>query len=189
MPLDLRDIRLAQQLSTTEPLYFTDIIDRYFSDIYRICYVRLGNREESEDVVQEIFIRIYRSFNTFKPGRQIWPWIYTITINYLKTHYARLQRLDNLQERITQNYQQHQEDPAELMVQREMREEMWRAVQSLPPKLKNVVKLHYIDNMSILDISEKLGLSRENVKIRLHRARKNIKGLLEHTEKPLKLKK
>jgi len=188
MPQDLTCMQLAHQQSVTETLSFTDIVDRYRGDLYRICYLRLGNREESEDAVQEIFLRVYRSFNTFKPGKELWPWMYTIAVNYLRTHYARLRRLDTLQERATLNYQQHQEDPTELIEQREMQEEVRYAFQTLPPKLKKVVKLYYMDNMSILDISEILGISRENVKVRLHRARNSLRELLGYAEKRVLIK-
>ena len=158
---------------------FGKIMRRYNSSIFRICLSHLGGREEAEDAVQEIFLRAYRSLNTFRLDKRFWTWLYSIAMNHLKTHYSRLKRLDDLKERAGQNIKFHQSDPVGLFVQQETRQEIQQAVELLPSDFKKVVNLYYEKEMSVSDISRTIGISRENVKIKLYRAQNRLKEIIE----------
>lgn len=179
------DIGIVRDILNENPASFRELVARYHSSIFRICFSRLGNREEAEDAVQEIFLRVYRSINTFKLDRRFWTWVYSIAMNYLKTHYSRLQRLDFLKERAKQNLQNGQNNPADLVEKKETRDRIKQAVEALPSDLKEVVILYYMNDMSVSDISEVLHISRENVKIKLYRARNRLKEILKNYIKGL----
>jgi RNA polymerase sigma-70 factor (ECF subfamily) len=160
-------------------VFFKTITELYYSDILKICFSRLCKREEAEDAVQEIFLRVYRSLNSYNRDKSFWNWLYTITINYLKTHYHGLQRLEELKERARQNVRSSKLDPAVFLERREMNNKIKQAIDSLPKQFKKVIILFYIENMRVSEISESLGISRENVKIQLYRARNMLKEILE----------
>ncbi len=103
----------------------------------------------------------------------------SIAMNHLKTHYSRLKRLDDLKERAGQNIKFHQSDPVGLFVQQETRQEIQQAVELLPSDFKKVVNLYYEKEMSVSDISRTIGISRENVKIKLYRAQNRLKEIIE----------
>ncbi len=176
---DKEDIRIVEDILNGNTASFGKIMRRYKSSIFRICLSHLGGREEAEDAVQEIFLRAYRSLNTFRLDKRFWTWLYSIAMNHLKTHYSRLKRLDDLKERVGQNIKFHQNDLADLLVQQETRQEIQKAVELLSPDFKEVVNLYYEKEMSVLDISRTVGISRENVKVKLYRARNRLKETLE----------
>ena len=159
--------------------FFRQITARYYDDILRICLSRLGRREEAEDAAQEIFLRVYRSISSYDRGKSFWNWIYTITINYLKTHFSGLKWLVDLKERAKQNIGSSIQDPTDFLEQQETNKKISQAVDSLPKQFKKVITLYYTENMRVTEISESLHISRENVKVQLFRARNLLKETLK----------
>jgi RNA polymerase sigma-70 factor (ECF subfamily) len=160
-------------------LFFRTVTDIYYGDIFKICLSRLNRREEAEDAVQEIFLRVYRSINSYDREKSFWNWLYTITMNYLKTHYHGLKRLEDLKERARQNIRSSRLDPADYVEQRERDNKINQAIGSLPRQFKKVIILFYVENMRVSEISESLNISRDNVKVQLYRARNMLKEILE----------
>ncbi len=176
-----RDVEIFQKKLDENEIFFRQITARYYDDVLRICLSRLGKREEAEDVVQEIFLRVYRSIDSYDREKSFWNWLYTITINYLKTHFSGLKRLVELQERARQNIKSSKQDPADFLDQQETNKKIMQAIDSLPKQFKKVIILFYMENIRITEISESLNISRENVKIQLYRARNLLKeSLKEH---------
>ena len=177
---DAEDIRIVEDVRTGRTASFRDIVERYNRSILKICYSQLGSREEAEDASQEIFMRAYRSLSAFRSDKRFWTWLYSITMNHLRTHYSKLKRQEVLKERAGRNLQFYKNDPLDLFLKQEMRQKIQTAVALLPANLKEVVTLYYIEDMGVSDISRALGLTRENVKIKLYRARNRLKESLEH---------
>lgn len=173
-------IQIVRDVLKEKPSSFREIVERYHSSIFRVCLSHLGSLEEAEDAVQEIFLRVYRSISTLKHNSRLWAWLYSITMNHLKTQYSRLRRLDYLNERTEHNLRFYQNDPAVLVEQKETCNRIQQAVAALPSNLKEVVILYYMKDMSVTDISEALGITRENVKSKLYRARKRLKEILKN---------
>ena len=179
-PILLRkDVEISPNKCVEDEHLFRQITARYYDDILRICLSRLGRREEAEDATQEIFLRVYRSINSYDRGKSFWNWIYTITINYLKTHFSGLKRLGDLKERARQNIGSSIQDPTDFLEQQETNKKISQAVDSLPKQFKKVITLYYRENMRVTEISESLNISRENVKVQLFRARNLLKETLK----------
>jgi RNA polymerase sigma-70 factor (ECF subfamily) len=174
-----KDVEIFQNKLDESEIFFRQITARYYNDILRICICRLGRREEAEDAAQEIFLRVYRSINSYDHNKSFWNWIYTITINHLKTHFSSLKRLIELKERARQNIESSTQDPTDFLEQRETCKKISQAIDSLPQQFKKVIILFYMENMRVTEISESLDISRENVKIQLYRARNLLKETLK----------
>ena len=67
---------------------FRILVDRYSDRLYRFCATRLGDADEAEDAVQDVFIRAYRSLSSFDPARGFAPWLFAIAANRVKSRYA-----------------------------------------------------------------------------------------------------
>lgn len=159
------------------------IVRAYQDQIYRICASYLKNSDEAEDAVQEVFYRSYRSLSSFSLDRDFRAWIISITFNYLKTRYRVLHRERNLTDRIRRldpRARQTEEDVADGVERRESEEAVRNAVKVLPHSLREATILYYFEHMSVAEIGEALGVGRENVKSRLHRARKKMRELLSN---------
>ncbi|MDA3852104.1 MAG: sigma-70 family RNA polymerase sigma factor [Spirochaetaceae bacterium] len=65
----------------------------YGHQIFSLALSYLGNKEDAEDCVQEIFLRIYKNLPSYKLGHRVFPWIYTISVNTLKNYLRKLKRI------------------------------------------------------------------------------------------------
>jgi RNA polymerase sigma-70 factor (ECF subfamily) len=163
---------------------FKAVIDRYYQDVLRICISRLESREDAEDAVQEIFFRAYRSYHTYDPRKKIWTWLYTITLNHLKTCRARSRRKKMMDYACEPGPSGHVRDPEKKLEYCEFCEWVRNEVAALPDKLRQVIILYYGEDLNTAEIAQCLGISRSNVKVRLHRARETIRQSLDNREGP-----
>lgn len=158
---------------------FRKMVEKYQNTIYRLCRSYLSNHEEAEDATQDIFLRAYKSLHKFNLEKRFINWLYTIAMNNLKTRYSRILRFKEKKELLQQQPTPASETPETLIEQKESMEEIRHIVRLLPANLKEIVILYYYEEMSVNQMSDVLGISRENVKSRLFRARKKIRGNLE----------
>jgi RNA polymerase sigma factor (sigma-70 family) len=158
---------------------FRNIVEKYQPIVLRLCRSYMKNIEEAEDAAQEIFLRAYKSLSNFKLDKKFLNWLYTIAVNHLKSRYAKIRRFEEHKEMVRNEPVKEQQTPEELNVREELRKEIRNTIDSLPGNLKEVTVLYYLEEMDVQDITEILGISRENVKSRLFRARKKMRVFLE----------
>ncbi len=167
---------------------FRIIIKAYEKPLYKMAFSFLKKSEEAEDALQEIFIKVYQSLDSFKLGYKFTPWIYAVAMNELRQIYRKKKKSFSnensnfSQESISTNSHSEYTDPVESLEREEKREKVLKAIDSLKENLREVIVLYYLNDMSVEDISEILNIGRENVKSRLHRARKKLKKMLNEVQ-------
>lgn len=176
---DLEIIHLVLQGETQE---FRKIIGKYHEMIFLLCRSFLKNTEEAEDAAQEIFLRAFKSIGTFKLEKRFGTWLYTIGVNYLKKLYSKIKRFPNQTELETEQTASEVRGPEELSERRERKREIREAVQTLPGNIRTATILYYLEEKSVEEVSEIMEISKENVKSRLHRARKKLRNILEKSQ-------
>lgn len=176
---DLEIIHLVLRGNTEE---FRKLIEKYHDMIFRLCRSFLKNTEEAEDAAQEIFIRAFKSIGTFQLEKRFGTWLYAIGVNYLKKRYAKIKRFPEPTEIKTDLAAADSPGPDEIIELNEQRREIREAVQSLPENIRSVTILYYLEEKSVEEITELMEIGRENVKSRLHRARKKLRKLLVKTQ-------
>ena len=72
---------LTDNIKLNKDNVFEDIVEEYSNSIIRLCYLQTGDLNESEDLAQEVFLKIYKNLDRFKGNSSIYTWIYKITIN------------------------------------------------------------------------------------------------------------
>jgi RNA polymerase sigma-70 factor, ECF subfamily len=147
-----------------------ELMDMYGEEIKRLIYSYVKNWATTDDIVQEVYLKIYLKLYTFKGEASLKTWVYKIAINkckdYLRSwHYLRLVMTDKI---IENNESCSIED--ELMW-KDTKSELIEKVMALPVKYREVIVLFYIKEFSLLEISELLQINVETVKTRLRRAR------------------
>lgn len=159
---------------------FRLIVDRYRGLVYRLAAASLGNREDAEEAAQEIFLRAYRSLRSFRLGSRFLPWLYSIATNHLKTAAVRVHRVrDRLVHGVEDTLAAEPAgDPQATAAKAQALEEIRAAVSALPAPVREVVRLYYFEAMSVDQVSEALGIGRENVKSRLLRGRRKLGAAL-----------
>lgn len=158
---------------------FTGIVRRYQKPMMRLALSYLKINEAAEDAVQEIFVKAYRSLPSFSLGKKFKPWLYAIAVNHLKSSYRNRMRRIIIREKEALLSPPDYKDPQETILSRETRKEMLLAVHRLPPDLKDATLLYYMENLSVSETAEILGIGAENVKSRLFRARKKLRDFFD----------
>jgi RNA polymerase sigma-70 factor (ECF subfamily) len=138
----------------------------------------LGNAQESEDAVQEVFLRAYRRMDSYDPGRRFVTWLLTISSNYCIDRLRRRRMswltLDDVAFWLTSA----DAGPERSAIEGERQRYVQQALQRLPEGYRSVTVLRYWNDLSYLEIAEALSLTEATVKTRLHRARKMLRDVL-----------
>lgn len=142
-------------------------IRRYGDTVYRVAYNFVKAHEDSEDIVQETFLKLYRSDKRFDSEEHIKAWLIRVAANLAKNHIKSpaQSRRTELDENIP-------------MPEAEDRE-LHAALQDLPEKYGIVIYLHYFEGYGTREIASMLKLTESNVKARLKRGREKLKAFLE----------
>lgn len=173
------DLQIVSSVLQGDNESFQIVVEKYYSTIFRLSRSYMHSVEEAEDVTQEVFLRAFRSLHRFKLEKQFSNWLYTIAVNYLKTRYSKILRLKDKTEQLQQEPGKSRAGPEEITEKKEQQREILSAIEQLPTKLKVPVMLYYIEEENVKNISAVLSISEENVKSRLHRARKKLREILE----------
>ncbi|WP_455383585.1 RNA polymerase sigma factor [Salinispira pacifica] len=159
---------------------FRHIVTRYEGLVFRLALSRLRDREVAADATQEIFLRVFRFLPRFRRGSTFLPWLYTIALNYLRTVQGRRGRIRSREAPLDAERAQadRYRDPSQLAAEAEEVAQVRAAVARLPAKLRDVASLYYLDELSVDETAKLIGISTENAKSRLHRARARLRTLL-----------
>ncbi len=182
MPDDI--IELVAEARDGNDRAFEEIVRRTYADTYTLAYRLTGDAEDARDVVQETYLRAHRSIGRFRGDAQFKTWLHRITANCANTMLGRRgrHRHDQLPEDTAIVDSQPQNDPALRLDLGDLRSQVVDALRSLPPKLRAVVVLRDIYDLSHDAIAEELGITTAAAKVRLHRARKGLREVLRRGE-------
>ena len=140
--------------------------------VFRFAYVRLGNRQDAEDVTQETFLRLVRSAPEFPDDTRALAWLFQVAANCANDLFRRPWRRREVS--VDELPEVGRDDP--------QAGGALEAVMALPPKYRTVIHLFYYEDRSIAEISDILRISPSAVKTRLSRARKQLKETLKEVE-------
>jgi RNA polymerase sigma-70 factor, ECF subfamily len=154
------------------------LMNVYGNDVLRTAYLYLKDMQRAEDAFQEVFIKIYRKYDSFKGNSSEKTWIISITINVCKDmlRSSWLKRVFVTDSFLTEK---HEEDTDKAAIQRVENKILFNEVMSLQPALKDVVILYYYQEFDTKEISKILGIAEGTVRSRLHRAREILKNKLK----------
>ncbi|MBN1764096.1 MAG: RNA polymerase sigma factor [Sedimentisphaerales bacterium] len=173
--------RVTRALSG-EDIAFEEIVAHYQPQVTQLVYRLLGWREdEVEDVVQEVFMAVFINLDKFRGQSRISTWLTRITINKCRSwQRKRLLKMNLIQKLISfgSSSNKPRYNPGANLWENEAAAQIRRVVQSLPPRLREVVVLRYLEELSITEVAEILDLTVNAVHVRLNRARKQIKNEL-----------
>ena len=182
--MESSDWELVQKCQAGEVSAFQQLAAKYHQKVYMLVLGLLHHREDALEVAQEAFFRAYRKIKSFKGGSSFYTWLYRIAVNAAIDFQRRRKKnpLD-FREDMDAILEQHQEtvrDPSHDLQNKELRENLIRAINDLTPDHKAVIVLRTIQGLSYKDIGEILGCSEGTVMSRLHYARKRLREKLGH---------
>jgi RNA polymerase sigma-70 factor, ECF subfamily len=142
--------------------------DRLSALVYRL----LGYRGDVDDVVQDVFLAALEGRRKFRVESSLWTWLTAIAVNRCRSVWRR-RRLKSLL--VHERAGPAADEPA---IADETTRQVRRAVAGLPMRLREVVVLHYLQEMPVDEIGVVLGISRPAIEVRLHRAREKLRRAL-----------
>lgn len=156
---------------------FAFLVDKYKHMVYTIALKISDNEADAEDIAQESFVKAYRQLHTFEGKSKFSTWLYTIAY---RTALAQIQEntIDTapITKEIADTYAP---DPLSSSVEaNEQQYYVREAIQRLPKIEALLVTLYYLEENSVKEMQEITGLTAENIKIRLFRARKKLEQWL-----------
>jgi RNA polymerase sigma-70 factor (ECF subfamily) len=161
-----------------------ELVSRYEDRVYNLAFRMMGNREDAEDVLQDTFLSVVRSLDSFQERSSFSTWIYRIAANAALTRLRKRSRkeksegefLDDVYSVQQQAHNQSQmmdwsANPVERLLSSESRRQMVEAIEELPEDYRVVFILRDVEGLPAAEVADVLGLSVPAVKSRLHRAR------------------
>jgi RNA polymerase sigma factor (sigma-70 family) len=157
------------------------IVDRHSDRVYRLAFRLTGNRHDAEDLTQEVFVRVFRSLDTYQPGT-FEGWIHRITTNLFLDQARRKQRIrfDALSEDRAGRIHSKLPTPDTAYTDQTFDDDVERALSTLPPEFRAAVVLCDVEGLSYDEIAEILDAKLGTVRSRIHRGRAMLRSALAH---------
>jgi RNA polymerase sigma-70 factor (ECF subfamily) len=181
---DPTDSELVTRAKAGEYSAFEELVRRYQRRVYALAYHMTGHKQDAEDMVQEVFVRAYRSLDSFKGDSSFYTWLYRIavnrTINFLKKRgrnagNVSLNDMDQSVERDPFFVEMRaRESPFRDVVLTELQKKLNAALQTLSEKHRSVVVMHDILGMPHEEIARVMKCSVGTMRSRLFYARKRL---------------
>jgi len=161
------------------------IVRQYNSRIYNLAYRFTGKFDEAEDLTQEIFLKVYRTLNTYRPeSGALVTWMVRVGRNHIIDHYRKFKTERSQTDALEVEYEKVEENPsrftspAEALEKRELSERVHRTLLRLSEELREAVILRDLEEFSYEEIADMLKVPVGTVKSRINRGRIELARLL-----------
>lgn len=187
---DAQERRLVRRLKQGDERAFQELVETYQDRVFSLVLRMMGNRQEAEDVAQEVFFSVYRAMHRFRGDARLYTWIYRIAVNACRSRlkYLKGRNLDRQQSADEQTLakgdagrspQGSIPGPEAVVQGNRLQMAIARELAKLDPDHRQVLVLRDIQGLSYEDIAKITGLAPGTVKSRLHRARVALKSRLK----------
>ncbi len=190
-PHSMTDRELVQGIINSDQAAFKELVETHQLFVIRTCYALVHDREDAQDLAQEVFIEILRSAAAFRGTAKLSSWIYRIAVNKSLNHLKKHKRRDTLSLFSFQDSggKKQEEQIADqntcgggdvVMEEEELKEALYIAIDGLPVKQKIAFTLHKYEELPYSEIAEVMNVSLSSVESLIHRARLNLQKRLTY---------
>lgn len=185
----MTETELLTQMKSGHPDAFRRLVEWRQHKVVNICYRFLHNREDAEDMAQEVFLEVYSSIAAFRGESKLSTWMYRIAVtkslDFLrkqkrKKRFGRVRQLLGLQEEGEHGPASLQQTPEQELEQQERARILRQAIEDLPENQRIAFTLSKYDGLSYADIADVMGTTISSVESLIHRAKKNLQKKLYH---------
>ena len=152
---------------------FGQLVELHYDFIHAVAWKWTRNQSDAEDIAQDVCVRLGSAIRSFRGEGRFRTWLYTLVLNAVRDLARRTER----DRRKTAEWRLDAAAQAEATNEDEM-QELWTAVQTLPPKQRDAVMLVYAEGLNHADAADVLGCSESTVSWHLHEARKRLRTIL-----------
>jgi len=181
------DTQLVEQILSGKTEAFEELMKRYQQQVFTIIYRMTGKYQDSEDIAQEVFMTVYQKLYQFDRTKNFSPWLYRIAVNTCITAMRKKKKIVNISlhedfaEQIEPTYDYSKFDPQTILEQKELREVIKSSIEKLPENYKSVIIMRYDMGLSNQEIADILHITKDNVEVKMHRARKALRKIIMET--------
>ncbi len=188
------DAALVEAFKNGSHEAFEQIILKHSPKLYQVAYGLLGNRQDAEEVVQDAFVRAHRHIASFRGDASFATWIYRIVVNLSRNKYHWNRRRgsektfsisspspgeDPKEKHADRAIPEEGNRPDDLLDEVELEKSVLGAIESLPPKLREIMILRHVEELSYEEIGNLLDCKPGTVKSRLSRGREVLRKMLK----------
>lgn len=182
-----QDLRTIRRCKRGEEAAFAEILSRYRTPIYNLCYRMTRNQEDATDLGQEVFIKVFNLLDRFDENYAFSSWLFRIATNhcidFLRRQRMRFQPLEGATGADGKEYELQLPDtgptPDTVLQRKETLDRLEEVIADLPPHYRAITLLRHDQQLSYEEIAEVLNLPLGTVKARIHRARNMIQQMLK----------
>jgi RNA polymerase sigma factor (sigma-70 family) len=163
------------------PPTWEEVVEQHSARVYRLAYRLTGNVHDAEDLTQDVFVRVFRSLHTYRPGT-FEGWLHRITTNVFLDRMRRKQRIrmDALSEESAARLPSRGPGPEQAYDDTHLDDDVQRALDALSPDFRAAVVLCDIEGLSYEEVAATLGIKLGTVRSRIHRGRAQLREALAH---------
>lgn len=176
------DLYIVKKFKDGDINAFEDIVKNYQNRIYNFCKYMLKDDLDAQDATQDVFIKAYLNLDKFNLDATLYTWLYRIavntTIDYKRKHNSILKLVTAFN--IHQNMQSNINSPEDINESRDNISILISSLNKLSPKLRSIIILKEIEELSYEEICQILNVSIGTVKSRISRAREVLKKIIKH---------
>ncbi|UPK74061.1 RNA polymerase sigma factor SigE [Nocardioidaceae bacterium SCSIO 66511] len=160
---------------------WAEIVEQHSTRVYRLAYRLTGNKHDAEDLTQEVFIRVFRSLDSFVPG-SFEGWLHRITTNLFLDRVRRRQkfRFDGFADGAEERFAGSDPSPEYAVYDANLDPDVEEALASLSEDFRVAVVLCDMEGLSYEEIADTLGVKLGTVRSRIHRGRQQLRRALAH---------
>lgn len=171
--------RLAQQGNQEA---FAELVKRYEKQIFSLAYRLIGDYDEAADLAQEAFLRIYQMLGRYDPEKKFFSWMYRVAqnacLNAMSRRPANVIPVETAEEYFSETGATDTAEPEQDYLNKEIRQNIDRAIDELPDNYRDIIYLRYIEDLSYQQIADALSLPLSTVETRLFRGKKLLQQKL-----------
>ena len=180
--VELTDTEIIKRVLAGEQALFAQLVQRYQQYVFTLVYRFTDNREDAEEISQDVFVKAYRSLADFRGDAKFSTWLYTIVrtscITFLRKKRLNTTSLDN--ERTNLQVESKESGFTANAIEQKSKHAMVNvAIRMLSPDDTQIITLFYKGEQSLDEIGRVMGLDPNTVKVKLHRARNRLKEKME----------
>jgi len=183
----LDDQNLVKGIKAGEPGVFKQLVEFYQARVLNTCYSFLHNREDAEEVAQDVFLEVHKSISGFRGQAKLSTWIYRISVTRSldlirkkkrKKRFGRFVRIIGLDNPVERVPAPRRSEPHIALEEEERFQVLKEAMDSLPVNQRIALTLSNFEKRSYSEIAEVLGTTVSAVESLIHRGKKNLRGKL-----------
>lgn len=167
------------QAKAGEPEAWDTLFHRYQLPLYVYVFELVHNEQTSLDLVQETFIAAAKHIGSLREDAKFGSWLFGIAHQKCIQSWRKQNHQEHLREEMADAPEEFENDPGELLIQREQEAEFMNLLDQLPPPQRAVLLLHFVEDFSLEEIAGITGAQPGTVKSRMHYAKKALRKLME----------